>query len=168
MKLLGHLEKLARIAGICADDLIDFMMWSLQENIVFRMRKHSHRIAEIRRLPDALHQFRVLAKQETGIEWDIGNVTKYYDEVLQDQDTHYRKQIGNDELLRLIINAEMKCVHCGKCPPEVVMHIDHILPASRGGTSKFENLQFLCSTCNLRKSNKKEKGPLWIDLKCLP
>jgi 5-methylcytosine-specific restriction endonuclease McrA len=41
--------------------------------------------------------------------------------------------------------------------------VDHVFPASRGGGSKFENLQFLCADCNLRKSNKLEQEDLWLN-----
>lgn len=167
MKKIEQMTKLAKIVGISSDDLIDFMLWGLQENLVYRMRKHKDSLSEIRKLSDGLNRFREIVKRETGIEWDVDNLREYYDEVLLDQDSHYRKKISNDEILRLIINAEMKCMHCKKTPPEVVLHIDHVLPVSRGGSSKYENLQFLCSKCNLTKSNNKEKGILWINLKSL-
>ncbi len=32
-------------------------------------------------------------------------------------------------------------------------HIDHIKPWSKGGETVLENLQTLCATCNLGKSN---------------
>ena len=38
--------------------------------------------------------------------------------------------------------------------PDVVLHIDHIIPVSKGGKTECDNLQTLCSTCNLKKSNK--------------
>jgi len=49
-----------------------------------------------------------------------------------------------------------KCCVCGAAPasdPKVKLHIDHIIPVSKGGTSDISNLQTLCSNCNLGKSN---------------
>lgn len=49
-----------------------------------------------------------------------------------------------------------KCRICGTSPakdPVVVLHVDHIIPWSKGGETKIDNLQTLCSTCNLGKSN---------------
>lgn len=46
------------------------------------------------------------------------------------------------------------CQNCGKyMPDEVGLHIDHIIPVSKGGKSVASNLQVLCSKCNGRKSN---------------
>ena len=167
MKKLDQLNKLSKLAGIEKEDLIDFMLWSLQENLLFRMRKHRNIISTIRKAPNGLAQFKDLVFKETGIQWDIENLRKYYDEVLIDQDDHYRAKIATCDIMRLIINAELKCVHCGQSPPKVMLHIDHILPVSKGGSSRFENLQFLCKSCNLSKSSKKERGALWINLKFL-
>jgi len=33
------------------------------------------------------------------------------------------------------------------------LHVDHIQPWSRGGPTVFENLQTLCNSCNLGKSD---------------
>ncbi|MFA5260175.1 MAG: HNH endonuclease, partial [Candidatus Omnitrophota bacterium] len=49
-----------------------------------------------------------------------------------------------------------RCVACGRSPaksPDVELHIDHIKPWSMGGETVIENLQTLCSVCNLGKSN---------------
>ncbi len=49
-----------------------------------------------------------------------------------------------------------KCCACGASPskdPSVVLHVDHIIPYSKGGETIIDNLQTLCSKCNLGKSN---------------
>lgn len=46
------------------------------------------------------------------------------------------------------------CLYCGKQPPEVVLHIDHVLPVSKGGTNDETNLVTACADCNLGKSDK--------------
>ena len=49
-----------------------------------------------------------------------------------------------------------KCCGCGASPAitlGVELHVDHIHPWSKDGETVFENLQTLCSKCNLGKSN---------------
>ena len=49
-----------------------------------------------------------------------------------------------------------KCCACGASPakdPSVELHIDHIIPWAKGGETVIENLQTLCSKCNLGKSD---------------
>lgn len=49
-----------------------------------------------------------------------------------------------------------KCCICGKSPatsPGITLHIDHIKPWSKGGETTIDNLQTLCSECNLGKSD---------------
>lgn len=49
-----------------------------------------------------------------------------------------------------------KCCMCGRSPantPNLELHIDHIKPWSKGGETVIENLQTLCSDCNLGKGN---------------
>lgn len=45
------------------------------------------------------------------------------------------------------------CVHCGKKFRKDSIDIDHIIPQSKGGTNKPENLQCLCIHCNRSKGN---------------
>lgn len=48
-----------------------------------------------------------------------------------------------------------KCIACGRSAEDnVILHIDHIIPRSKGGKDEFDNYQTLCETCNIGKSNK--------------
>lgn len=40
------------------------------------------------------------------------------------------------------------CQYCGKKAPDVVLHCDHIEPASKGGSDDMINLVTACDTCN--------------------
>lgn len=56
------------------------------------------------------------------------------------------------ELRRALIARDGRCcAACGaaNCP----MTIDHIVPISRGGLTRMENLQLLCPACNELKSD---------------
>ena len=48
------------------------------------------------------------------------------------------------------------CVACGRSPAkskDIELHVDHIIPWSKCGETIYENLQTLCSVCNIGKSN---------------
>ena len=48
-----------------------------------------------------------------------------------------------------------RCQICGSTAQDgVKLHIDHIVPVSKGGQTILSNLQTLCDRCNLGKSNK--------------
>lgn len=71
-----------------------------------------------------------------------------------------KKKTGRDPSLRLRFKVMQRdkftCQHCGASPakdPSVELHLDHIVPWSKGGETTYENLQTLCSKCNLGKSN---------------
>lgn len=44
------------------------------------------------------------------------------------------------------------CQYCGRTPPQVILHVDHIAPISRDGPDDPLNLLTSCADCNLGKS----------------
>ncbi len=44
------------------------------------------------------------------------------------------------------------CQYCGRTPPEVLLHVDHIVPVKEGGGDDPDNLRTACSECNLGKA----------------
>lgn len=68
----------------------------------------------------------------------------------------YGEQTKRPSIPREVVDAVYKrdggrCVYCGSVDN---LHLDHIIPFSRGGATNVENLQLLCQKCNLEKSNK--------------
>jgi len=45
------------------------------------------------------------------------------------------------------------CRYCGSHPPDVRLHLDHIIPISKVGANSAENLITSCSSCNYGKAN---------------
>lgn len=43
---------------------------------------------------------------------------------------------------------------CTSCGSKEKLHFDHIIPVAKGGGASSENIQVLCETCNLKKSDK--------------
>lgn len=56
------------------------------------------------------------------------------------------------------------CQYCGQKPPNVVLHVDHIHPKSKGGGDEELNLITSCQSCNLGKKDKILKNPKKIDV----
>ena len=55
--------------------------------------------------------------------------------------------------LRFIVfkRDNFTCQYCGKKPPSVELHCDHVAPRSNGGEDTQENLITACDECNLGK-----------------
>lgn len=47
-----------------------------------------------------------------------------------------------------------RCQYCGKQPGSEALTIDHVLPRSQGGESRWENCVLACMRCNLRKADR--------------
>jgi 5-methylcytosine-specific restriction endonuclease McrA len=59
---------------------------------------------------------------------------------------------------KVLQRDHIRCTDCGATKDEISLHIDHILPWSKGGTHDFRNLQTLCRTCNLAKMTRRWIG----------
>jgi hypothetical protein len=49
------------------------------------------------------------------------------------------------------------CISCGRSPvthPGTALHVDHVIPESKGGSLDSSNLRCLCEECNLGKGNR--------------
>jgi hypothetical protein len=58
---------------------------------------------------------------------------------------------------KVLQRDRFRCQLCGQSPASELsckLHVDHIIPFSKGGKTIFENLQTLCSHCNVGKSNR--------------
>lgn len=62
-----------------------------------------------------------------------------------------RKSIPQIVKAKVFARCDFKCVYCSS---EDNLQIDHIIPITKGGGDEIENLQILCKTCNVKKSNK--------------
>ncbi len=70
------------------------------------------------------------------------------------------RKTGRDPSLRLRFRVlqrdRFSCQQCGASPAKLVgveLHVDHVVPWSKGGETTLNNLQTLCSKCNLGKGN---------------
>jgi len=100
-----------------------------------------------------------------GLECDFEQLRSGLTEVKQIQQTQstarfLRRQERNrmSESLRyqVLSRDNSRCTRCGATPQThgVSLHVDHIVPVSKGGKTEIGNLQTLCAPCNLGKSNR--------------
>lgn len=45
-----------------------------------------------------------------------------------------------------------RCRYCGRTPPDINLHVDHVIAVANGGDDDFGNLVASCADCNLGKS----------------
>lgn len=155
---------LLKSVGISPVSFDRFVSWALAEHLVFSLASdRQFTVSEFFSQPDALKQFRNRLKERTNRTWSEHDLTALFDRVKAELTDHYRDPIEYGEYLKLLWQVPLECALCKKSPPEVELHIDHVVPASKGGSSKRPNLQFLCATHNLKKSNKREVTDLWLD-----
>ena len=72
-----------------------------------------------------------------------------------------RKSIPARFRLQVLDRDCFRCILCGRSPAMelgVVLHLDHIVPVSRGGENTLANLRTLCAHCNLGRGNVVELG----------
>lgn len=67
-----------------------------------------------------------------------------------------KREISDRLRFRILMRDGFACKKCGRSPikeRDVELHVDHILPWSKGGETVSENLETKCSQCNLGKGN---------------
>jgi hypothetical protein len=63
-----------------------------------------------------------------------------------------RRPLSPKVRFEVLDRANYRCNACGRSPADgVKLHVDHIVPVSKGGDDDIENLQCLCEECNLGK-----------------
>jgi len=75
-----------------------------------------------------------------------------------DPSTQHKTKRGINLQMRFIVmrRDNFKCKNCGRSPatdPTIILHVDHIKAWANGGETVLENLQTLCSKCNIGKSD---------------
>jgi len=57
---------------------------------------------------------------------------------------------------RVIERDGLYCVYCDDDLRDAEIHMDHVIPESRGGETSYNNLQVTCRKCNLAKGTLSE------------
>ncbi len=67
-----------------------------------------------------------------------------------------RREISERQRFRILVRDGFMCRSCGASPllkPGTELHVDHIVPWSKGGETVDNNLEVKCKQCNLGKNN---------------
>lgn len=98
------------------------------------------------------------------LAWDFEGLRLGIDEVRRIRDTRsttqfLRQQERNKMTVSLraqvLVRDGSRCRMCGRSVSDgVKLHVDHVIPVSKGGLTEPANLQTLCEDCNLGKSNR--------------
>lgn len=149
--------------GIDADSFEELVEWVLCERLVRELGQGSD-LDEMLGKPRELRVFRSYVEKRTGRRWSIEDLKRILARIKADRTRTARHPIRTEEAMLLKLSAPFVCAECKREPPEVTLHMDHIIPASRGGSSKAENLQWLCQRHNLEKSDKRRPEGPWLEL----
>lgn len=66
-----------------------------------------------------------------------------------------RKSLSKKTRFEVFKRDKFTCNYCGQKAPDIVLHVDHIEPVSRGGGNDLLNLITSCFDCNSGKSDRK-------------
>lgn len=87
-------------------------------------------------------------------EWKNGN--KFEETIRQE-----RKIMNDDIRYNVLKRDNYSCQICGVTAKDgAKLHVDHIIPVSKGGKTVMSNLRTLCEQCNIGKSNKTENDDI--------
>ena len=64
---------------------------------------------------------------------------------------HDGKRTSGASRMKVLVAESQGGAYCRMCGASLDLHVDHIVPTSRGGSEHLSNLQLLCAQCNLGK-----------------
>ena len=82
--------------------------------------------------------------------------------IKKQREIQYERSKMSDSLRYDVMKRDgFRCVLCGASRDDgITLHVDHIIPVSRGGKTEMSNLRTLCERCNLGKGAKYDpEGP---------
>lgn len=165
-KRFGSWNEALKEAGLTISNVVSISDEELFENILILWQHFGRqpRRSELSEKPSTISQSPYnrrfgswLKALEAFVEYANSSDTEVPEKKPEDSKSH---KTGRDPSLRLrwhvLQRDRFTCRACGASPANdatVELHVDHIIPWSKGGETVLENLQTLCEKCNLGKSN---------------
>ena len=94
-----------------------------------------------------------------GLMAEVGLPTRFKDVVAAARAKNGKARIPARLRTEILQRDGFGCVWCGRKAPVVALHVDHIIPVSRGGLTEERNLRTLCHECNMGRSDKTRIPP---------
>ena len=166
-----HIEKVQQWKNSCEESIERSIMKKYRMKQYQKCLDDSHLFHFVLTRQQTRYQQRNYIKHAYKVTQEVGRFTCSY-EYLQDRNEQLKeinyectvREYHSKNQRRLMtkklkdkikIRDNYTCQICGKyMPDEGGLHVDHIIPVSKGGKTVASNLQILCSKCNGSKSNK--------------
>ncbi|GHV38029.1 hypothetical protein FACS1894187_16180 [Synergistales bacterium] len=136
-------------------------LYPLEESIIMVAEGKPHR------LPQMLNQFKEWSQRRRAQQNEESDEISPNENVSEDGNIEL-PEMDNYSFIRpglwwnILARDKWTCVSCGRSAKDgVTLHVDHIIPRSRGGTNDQDNLQTLCMKCNIGKSNRDATDLRW-------
>ena len=83
------------------------------------------------------------------------NPSKYVKDFIRKNSRTKRVKLQPSLRFKILHRDQYRCQACGATAANgAELHVDHILPVSKGGTNNESNLRVLCSECNIGRGNR--------------
>lgn len=94
----------------------------------------------------------VLRDEESKRGWLAADSSQWTASIPPSRTTSGRtRSLSYSTRFAVLRRAGFTCKYCGRKPPEVRLHVDHVVPWSKGGSNHIDNLCAACDVCNLGK-----------------
>lgn len=92
------------------------------------------------------------------VRWCIKQKVSRHLITIERRATQKRATVNPSGIKRMVIRWKSEpsfvCYYCHRSFPTMVLHIDHVIPLSRGGKHSLDNLCRSCPSCNMSKNSK--------------
>jgi hypothetical protein len=101
---------------------------------------------------ELLPSFKSINPEITMLETKQNNIEEILPTIIKDQ--RAKRTIPLSLRYKVFHRDKSTCLKCGKTPFDgIKLHVDHIVPHSKGGLTVLSNLRTLCNECNIGRSN---------------
>lgn len=102
----------------------------------------------------------VISNYDIRIKTPNPNTVMYWPSVIRSLDPNVKKLRDTPNLAgeTLFYRDHCECQYCGNRLTLKEVTMDHVLPVSKGGTTKWNNIVSACTKCNSEKGNNLPKG----------